>query len=526
MNLKPPDTPHRRRASGGGPALHPAHPSNSLHSESLFGLLSRFSTFVAASAEPLGELVEQATGQKNPLLAQAELRPSEFWSNAQAGVVEALNLCTFEGLMPLTCTPYMTREEVTHHIHSPMLSKTLRYCPRCLQLGFHSMFYQHLAVKECPYHHVPLLNKCMYCAEPWVPSIKQIVSEPFCCTKCRWLHLKTVLPPGGAEELKAASAAIFPQCHDLQTRHRIPHERVNVFALTRGVDRSRESEANRRLWQRVAAWPQLPTPQWHRFREERLCIGMDNWPREGDFRTKDWQELGNGPTATLRWLVQVCGAPAEQCRRLLDGTWQRIQYITPLYQDRQLDAVATALHLTVAKYGWLQINLRALEHGWQRENPYCNVRWSGVHEASTPRIFGAISGDLIESEIRGYFVLSLLRCAGLHALRGPHEEFAQSHHSPENFCPSWLLQREGRNSWLLRMRHRASTEFVLRLLKRYKGRALQRMVVSHWPTSPAIPEVARLGDVDYPPELMQFPRRVAFRVDQDDTHDGGARLGV
>lgn len=49
---------------------------------------------------------------------------------------------------------------------------------------------------------------------------------------------------------------------------------------------------------------------------------------------------------------------------------------------------------------------------------------------------------------------------------------------------------------------------IRRLVRRYKLWGLQRMVVSNWPTSPAIPEVARLGDIDYPPELMQFPRSV------------------
>lgn len=509
LSRKPPEAPPRRQASGSGPALHPAHPSNRLYTESLFGLLSRHSTFVAASAEHVGSLATRAIGQQNPLLAQVALRPSEIRGEGETRLIEALGLCSMDGLAPLTCTPYLTREEAAHHIHSPMLSKTLRYCPRCLQLGFHSMFYQHRAVRDCPYHGIPLMDRCMYCERPWAPLIKQIVEEPFCCPKCRWLHLKTVLPPGGVEELRAASAAIAPRYHDLQTCHRIPHERVNVFALTDRLGMSRESEPYRRLWHRIAAWPQQLSPHWHRFREELICIGQENWPREGNLRTQDWHLLAKHPTNTLRWLVQTCEVPTEQCRRLLDGTWQRIQYITPLYQDRQLSAVATALHLTLAKYGWLQINLRALEHGWQRHHPYHGVRWSGVHEESSPRCFGEASGTLVASEIRGYFVLSLLRCVGLQPRQGgAAEEFGHSYYQPHRYCPSWSLQREGRAGWMLRMRHRADEGLIRRLVRRYKLWGLQRMVVSNWPTSPAIPEVARLGDIDYPPELMQFPRSV------------------
>lgn len=520
MNVRPLEEPHRPRPRGGGPALHPAHPSHRLHYESLFGLLSRYSTFFAAAAEDIGVLTKHAFGVQNPLLAQLALRPSEIPPHdAESRLIDVLDLSDMEGLARLTCTPYLTREEGAHHLHSPMLCRTLRYCPRCLELGFHSMFYQHFAVRDCPYHDIRLQNGCISCERPWEPSIKHIVEEPYCCPKCHWLHWKTVLPPGGAEELRALSDAIAPRYHDLQTPRRIPHERVSAFALSQRLGMTRESATDRRLWQRIAAWPQPPSPHWHRFRENATCIGQENWPREGNFRTRDWQELASRPTATLHWLVKTCQAPAEQCCRLLDGTWQRIQYISPLYQDRQLSAVATALHLTLAKYGWLQINLRALEYGWQRDHPYRGVRWNGAHEASTPLCFGGASGQLIASEILGYFVLSLLRCVGLHALRGPADEFGQSHYFPHSYCPSWLIQREGRTGWLLRIRHRTSDKLVHRLLRRYQGRGLQRMVVANWPTCPAIPEVARLGDLDYPPELFQFPRKVVTEQVHGDGFD-------
>jgi hypothetical protein len=280
-----------------------------------------------------------------------------------------------------------------------------------------------------------------------------------------------------------------------------------------------ETATDRRLCHRIAAWSTPLSPLWQRFREEALYIGMDNWPREGEFRTHDWQALSSEPTATLRWLVQVSEAPAEQCRRLLEGTWQRIQNITPLYQDRQLGVVATALHLTLSRYGWLTINFRALAQGRQQHHPFHNVCWNGAHSESTPRTFGACSGRLIASEILGYFVMSLLRCAGLQPLSGPTQELGQMHLAASDFCPSWFLQRDGRSGWMLRMRHRASTKLVQRVLKRYRDRPLQRLVVSCWPTSPTIPEVASLNEVDYPPELIQFPRRLATELAHGDPVD-------
>lgn len=509
MSTRPPEIPHRRRARGGGPSLHPAHPMNRLYAESLFNSLSRYSTFVAASAQDIGHLAERAFGVMNPLLAQVALRPSSTQSEAETKLIEALGLCELEELVPLTCTPYLTREEAAHHLHSPMLCKSLRYCPRCLALGFHSMFYQHLAVEKCPHHRIRLLDTCIYCKRRWQPRIDDIIKEPFCCSSCRWLHCKTVMPPSGAEELHAADAAVLSLRGDLEARWRLPHERVSAFALIRSMTPLRESATNRRLCQRLAAWPTLPDPHWCRFREEALYVGMDNWPREGEFRTADWQSLSSEPTATLRWLVRVSEAPAEQCRRLLEGAWQRIQNITPLYEDRQLGAVATALHLTVSRYGWLRVNLRALAQGFQQHHPFHNVCWSGAHSESTPRTFGACSGRLIASEILGYFVVSLLRCAGLQPLSGKTQEFGQMHLAASDFCPSWYLERAGRPGWMLRMRHRASTKLVQRLLKRYQDMPLQRLVVSCWPTNPTIPEVASLNEVDFPPELVQFPRHVS-----------------
>ena len=525
MTVKPPEGPQRRRAGGGGPALHPAHPSNRLYGESLFGLFSRYSTFVAAGAERMGELIEQAFGHIHPLLAEAACLMVDVRPDAQIELCEALDLSS-EALTVMTCTPYMSREEASHHAWSPMLSRTLRYCPLCLQLGFHSMLYQHRAVKDCPHHGVALLDRCSHCASPWDARIKQIVEEPFCCPKCRWLHLKTVLPPDGAADLKAAAGAIFPRVHDLETNRGVPHERVNVFSLSDGCGSYLGLAAQRRLWQRVAAWPKQLNAHWDRFREETRFIGEANWPREGVLRTRDWEDVAEQPTATLRWLVQECAAPAEECRRLLGGAWQRMQYITPLYQDRQLSAVAAALHLTLAKYGWLQINFRSLDQGWQRDHPHHAVRWNGWHEKSSPRTFGQTSGALIASEIRGYFVLSLLRCAGLQPLKGGGAEFGQSHYLPYSYCPSWILQREGRTGWELRIRHRADEALVHRLLKRYKSTALQRMVVSTWPTSPAIPEVARLTELSFPPELIEFPKDNRGRSSSDVPISAAHREGL
>jgi len=66
----------------------------------------------------------------------------------------------------------------------------LRYCPECIQKGYHSALYQMLWLVECPIHNVPLLSSCPNCENPIDTSLlNKNLTTPYGC------HCKHVLWP-------------------------------------------------------------------------------------------------------------------------------------------------------------------------------------------------------------------------------------------------------------------------------------------------------------------------------------------
>lgn len=65
-------------------------------------------------------------------------------------------------------------------------SRPIRYCPKCLEVCFHTLLFQFPIVLRCPYHNLPLLNCCQRCGQ----AIATLGSEPgraqalFSCETC------------------------------------------------------------------------------------------------------------------------------------------------------------------------------------------------------------------------------------------------------------------------------------------------------------------------------------------------------
>jgi hypothetical protein len=513
-SAKRPEALKRRAESGGGPLLSPAHPSNPLWSESLFNRISRISLFNGVAATRIGELVQETFFTDNPLQTYLS---DQAGDQHGAPLEELLTLLVGGGafarrdLETMTLSGFLTLEEVSRYgylPHSPLLTSTLRYCHRCLALGFHSMLYQHGAVTVCPFHRVPLLSVCVDCKRPWKPSVTQIILSPYTCPSCDWLYWRSVPPKGAEEDLRRVSAAVTDCWRDLKVEERVRWERVEVRALDEFRSAEQGTALSVRRIQRATAWPKLPNHSWQRFRETHIEVGMECWPRAGALRPLNWQDIERGPTETLRWLRHESHAPASQSRDLVDGSWQRIQYITPMHRDRSLGVVATALHMVMCRYGWQRIDYRGVMRGHERDQPYANVSWNGARSESTPLNFGAASGSLVSAEILSYFVLCLLRCAGLNPLRGPVGDPCTAFYIAADYCPTWLLFRSSRTGWAVRYRMRATKKLVRWLLKRYRDRPLQRMVSCSWNSSPVFAELASINAPEYAPELLQFPRKV------------------
>lgn len=61
-----------------------------------------------------------------------------------------------------------------------LFNHSLRYCPRCLASGFHSVLFQHRGVVRCPLHNAAISESCPRCFRP----ILCAKGNPWCCAYC------------------------------------------------------------------------------------------------------------------------------------------------------------------------------------------------------------------------------------------------------------------------------------------------------------------------------------------------------
>lgn len=62
-----------------------------------------------------------------------------------------------------------------------------RYCPLCLESGYHSIWHQFLPLPTCPLHHYKLITHCMSCGAKTAQFrlSRQLMDRPFCCMTCK-----------------------------------------------------------------------------------------------------------------------------------------------------------------------------------------------------------------------------------------------------------------------------------------------------------------------------------------------------
>ena len=84
----------------------------------------------------------------------------------------------------------LTQKTVRLSMQRPELRRDwcsqLRYCPRCMSRGYHSVVHQFGGVAYCPVHGCCLLTQCRSCGATSDYSIKaSMLDAPFKCPNCR-----------------------------------------------------------------------------------------------------------------------------------------------------------------------------------------------------------------------------------------------------------------------------------------------------------------------------------------------------
>lgn len=75
---------------------------------------------------------------------------------------------------------------VCHWMSLLCRTDVLRFCPKCLDDGYHSLYHQVEALALCPRHLEPLRLSCSHCKSRVLLALcKDSFSHPFCCPKCQ-----------------------------------------------------------------------------------------------------------------------------------------------------------------------------------------------------------------------------------------------------------------------------------------------------------------------------------------------------
>jgi hypothetical protein len=130
--------------------------------------------------------------------------------NRLPGHAVAAHLCArtidpYEGIEPFDIDVRLVAQmlDIAHKSVSAGIGKTfdstsphLRYCPRCLNQGYHAHAHQLLRIRLCPIHEKPLLTLCRHCGRTSAYRLDaQLLDAPFRCRHCRGYHTRSGTAP-------------------------------------------------------------------------------------------------------------------------------------------------------------------------------------------------------------------------------------------------------------------------------------------------------------------------------------------
>lgn len=340
--------------------------------------------------------------------------------------------------------------------------RNLRYCPRCIAHGYHATLFQHVAIEKCPLHDVPLLGTCTLCGYAFTPTWESVARDPFACSRCGNLLLRTVADARRDIEIRLVELMVAERRRllDLGNEHK---SRFRITRPTNSVSMELQ-DLDPRLRRRVlrhALWTGATLPGWsageisnfHLSREERSSGG-----RRAD------TAVSAATLATLRKLRALCSDREADIVRVashLDSLQSGLRMHVPAC------ATAAAYCKTAYLYGVNPLNRMTdpkrrvdIDIG-EGDIPELVLRSCWVPESiQANRI-------LAEFEVLGLFCLVLKQVASSKRV----VDVAWSDCPEEEaFCPAWCLDKNGRS---FSVRPRASWRLANWMIARYSWTALR-----------------------------------------------------
>ncbi|WP_175972080.1 hypothetical protein [Burkholderia sp. BCC0322] len=167
-------------------ARYTSRPEWSSDGESMWMRLSKFSLFNRLSLHALAELVTARSGEAAP--ASADLRRADqFVSSRLAGLLEVPEATVLDGFCFGAGHPALVWADTE-----------LRYCPACLELGFHAAWFQWRFIERCPVHGWRLRCGCHKCAAviPYALD-SNMATYPLSCVHCHTSWVPMLDRPAG-----------------------------------------------------------------------------------------------------------------------------------------------------------------------------------------------------------------------------------------------------------------------------------------------------------------------------------------
>lgn len=360
-------------------------------------------------------------------------------------------------------------------------TKQLRFCPSCLNLGFHSIYFQYPGATNCPYHGDRLRNVCAFCKQPNFPTIRSIATSPASCWNCsrhwdisnsqiRNDSLLASMTPIGAmvdsriRNIKPISSSALNKFGSFLTSGHLagscfPEKEMVVQARrwTHWNDDINEGPDGRT---QVVSIDEAAIEH----QADLVPLGNTGLPcaaKYDGFWTPS-PETTVSANEILNWLSRKCSFRVEGSFRLRAEIGMQPQ---GRCINSSINIVHVALLQTMLTYGRQQNhNNIPVDQENGAVDVYADVRWNHLQLSRYGPVESAANPHLIEAEILGWFALSIIRARGM---KFSLEVAWPWHLNPWQCLPSYRKVRIG-SAWAVQYRPRVSRSSVVRLISRYQ----------------------------------------------------------